>query len=428
MTDLYEMVRFHMDRRGMSLRALAKALHHDPSYLSKALRGVKPCGPRLAAEIDGLLCAGGEIIEVAARREALARQDHVPVRQAATVPQRDLAEGHARRDLAMLAMTVTSLLDVLRDASPDLPERIARGPRVDAETAAGLENVMLGYRQIYQSAGAPALLDPVYGALRLLTQLAPSAGAYLGQVVSLIGQASSLAATMLMLDRGDYAGASKYLAVAARAAQQCGDAEVMSIALAARAFHCAYTGDLAGGRAFASEAVHLAGPAVHPRTRGWVSAVESEMHATAGDEESFSRAVDTAAGHLQAPMPQRQWKGIGAFIPAKLTAYRGSGLMRLHRYAEAEAVLLDALGQLDPVQAKHRCTAHVDLAYAYARDRKPDEAAHHATAALDIIAVTGHAESMRRATRVYEAIRPSRTAAARDLGGQLMAVRAGLAG
>jgi hypothetical protein len=428
MTDLYEMVRFHMDRRGMSLRALAKALHHDPSYLSKALHGVKPCGPKLAAEIDGLLGAGGEITEAAAQRDALAREDRVPVRRAARGPLRDLAEGQGRRDFVMLAMTVTSLLDALRVASPDLPERIARGPRVDAETATGLENVMLGYRQIYQSAGAPALLDPVCGALRLLTQLAPSAGAYLSQVISLIGQASSLAATMLMLDQGDYAGAARYLAVAARAAQQCEDAEVLSITLAARAFHCAYTGDPAGGRAFASEAVHLAGPGVHPRTRGWVSAVESEMQATSGDEGSFSRAVDTAAGHLDAPMPERQWKGIGAFIPAKLTAYRGSGLMRLHRYPEAEAVLLDALGKLDPVQAKHRCTAHVDLAYAYARDRKPDEAAHHATAALDIIAVTGHAESMRRATRVYEAIRPSGTAGARDLGSRLMTVRAGLAG
>jgi hypothetical protein len=49
-------------------------------------------------------------------------------------------------------------------------------------------------------------------------------------------------------------------------------------------------------------------------------------------------------------------------------------------------VPLDALRQLDPVQAKHRCTAHIDLADALARDRKPDEAAEHAIRALDIIA------------------------------------------
>ena len=54
--------------------------------------------------------------------------------------------------------------------------------------------------------------------------------------------------------------------------------------------------------------------------------------------------------------------------PAKLTAHRGAGLMRLHRYADAEADLLGALGQLHPVQAKHRTTAHIDLADAFARD------------------------------------------------------------
>jgi hypothetical protein len=62
------------------------------------------------------------------------------------------------------------------NALPPEPRRIAAGSRVDAETATGLENVMLGYRQIYQSAGAAALLDPVCGTLHLLTELAPSAG------------------------------------------------------------------------------------------------------------------------------------------------------------------------------------------------------------------------------------------------------------
>ncbi len=50
----------------MSLRALASAVHQDPSYLSKALRGLKPCGPRLARDIDDALAAGGEVIQAAA--------------------------------------------------------------------------------------------------------------------------------------------------------------------------------------------------------------------------------------------------------------------------------------------------------------------------------------------------------------------------
>ena len=102
--------------------------------------------------------------------------------------------------------------------------------------------------------------------------------------------------------------------------------------------------------------------------------------------------------------------------------------MRLHRYADAQRELAHALEQLDPVQAKHRATAHIDLADAFARDGKPDEAAGQAMLALDIIAVTGHAESLRRAAGIYEAIRPTRTAAARELGSRILAVRAGSVG
>jgi len=425
MADLDALVTSLREQRGLSLRTLAKAVHQDPSYLSKSLRGLKPCGAALALAIDEALGAEGQVVEAASRREQSRKEDD----QMAGNPVTTGGKSASRRDFVALAMTVTSLLDVLRASSPDLPERIALAPRVDGETVAGLEHVMLGYRQIYQSAGAATLLDPVCGALRLLTDLAPAAGTHRDQVVSLIGQAGSLAATMLMLDRGDYPSAGRYLAVSARAAQQCDDQELMAITLAARAFHSAYSGHQADGVSYAREAVNLATSAdVHPRTAGWVSAVESEMHATAGDELSFNRSLDAATTHVTAPMPGRHWKGIGAFTPAKLAAYRGAGLTRLRRYGEAQDVLEAALAQLDPVQAKHRCTAHVDLADAYARDRKPDQAAQHALDALNIIEVTRHAESMRRVGVIYEALRPSRARGTSELGSRLMAVRAASVG
>jgi hypothetical protein len=323
-----------------------------------------------------------------------------------------------------MAMGAMSMLDVMRGHSAELPERVACGARVDGDVAGGLANVVLGYRQIYQSAGAAALLDPVCGTLSLLTELAASAGVYRDQIVSLIGQAASLAATMLMLDLGDYAASTRYLALAARAAQQSADHELLAITMAARAFHASYSGSPADGLTWASEAVSIASRGIHPRTYGWVSAVESEMHATLGDEAAYRRSIETAASQVSGSMPDTQWKGIGAFSPAKLTAYQGAGLMRLHRYGEAQRVLLEALSQLDQVQAKHRCTAQIDLADAFARDRKPDDAADHAIRALEIIAVTRHAESMRRVSGIYREVRPAGTATVRELGSRLLEVRA----
>jgi hypothetical protein len=69
MTDLYDLVRVHRERRGLSLRGLARAIPCDPSYLSKALHGAKPCGPALARAIDDALDAGGEIVQAAARAD-----------------------------------------------------------------------------------------------------------------------------------------------------------------------------------------------------------------------------------------------------------------------------------------------------------------------------------------------------------------------
>ncbi len=329
-----------------------------------------------------------------------------------------------RRDFVVLAASVASVLGALRAAPAGVGS--PRGIPVDEATVGALEQVMASYRAMYQSVGSRILLEPVCGALGLLAGIAPSAGRHRDAVVSLIGQAASLAAGMLLLDQGDYPAASRYATIASRAAAQSCDREVAAITLAIRAFQGAYSGDPGSGVDFAAAASDAAAGA-HPRTRGWVSAVESEMHAIAGDEPGAMRALDAAETALAGPMPEIPWKGIGAFTDAKLIAYRGSALMRLRRYGPAQAVLLDALGQLDPVQAKHRCTAHVDLASAYARDGRPDQAASHAELALDIIDETGHTESLRRVADVYATVRRTGIPAARDLGSRLAETRAQMA-
>lgn len=112
------------------------------------------------------------------------------------------------------------------------------------------------------------------------------------------------------------------------------------------------------------------------------------------------------------------------FNSDKLIAYRGGGLMRLGRYAEAQQELLAALGRLDPALRKHRCTAHVDLAEAFVRDRKVDDGAEHAIDALKIITDIRHADSLRRVAKLYTAVRPTRTPTVRRLGEKLIELKA----
>jgi transcriptional regulator with XRE-family HTH domain len=87
MADLEAVVTRLREQRGISQNALAKAIHHDRSYLSKALRGIRPCGPALARAIDEALEAGGEVIDAAARAATVA-----PFRLLAS-PSRVMASG-----------------------------------------------------------------------------------------------------------------------------------------------------------------------------------------------------------------------------------------------------------------------------------------------------------------------------------------------
>jgi hypothetical protein len=52
------------------------------------------------------------------------------------------------------------------------------------------------------------------------------------------------------------------------------------------------------------------------------------------------------------------------------------------------------------------------------------EGTRHAAAALDIIAVTRHADSLRRVVGLYQFAKPAKTAAVRDLRSRLLEVTA----
>jgi tetratricopeptide (TPR) repeat protein len=334
-----------------------------------------------------------------------------------------------RREFLALTGVAIAALETLRSQSPSAitrPEAWREARRMDAETYEGLANLVLGYRQVYRSASAVSLLAPVCGTLSLLTELAPDSGRYRDPMVSLIGQAAALASAILIFDTRDFTTAKHYLTIGVRAAQQSSDNEVLAISLACRAFHATYSGDAQTGVAFAEGALDVAAGGIHPRTHGWIAAVASEMHATLGPrgEAACMAALETAGEQLTRPMPEQPWSGIGAFDDGKLAAYRGGDLMRLGNYAGARAQLQAALDQLSPALAKHRCTAHIDLAEACAHDNELDQAVDHAVRALEIISSTRHADSLRRVEGVHAAIKASSPAQARALGSRLLEFKA----
>ncbi|MGH3252797.1 MAG: helix-turn-helix domain-containing protein [Trebonia sp.] len=422
-------------RRGLTQADFGSMIGRSESWVSKVETGAMRLDSlALARKIAGLLgvdagCLLG-LDSGSGQAAALPGVREFEIRHLLVSPGDGEAMDPVRRRWFFVQAGAVALevLQALRAGRDDLPERAAaarsgRG-RVDAETAGGLGEVILRLRTAYRSASGYSLLGPAYGMLNLVTELAPDAGRERSRMVALMGQAGTLMASVFALDLEDFEAARPYLRLAMRAAQESSDAELMAFTLGGRAFHAAHGGDLRSGAAFADAALDAARAGIHPQTHAWLLAVASEMHASTGAGARCEQLLDQAAGQLELPDEGRAWVGIGAFNPAKLAAYRGGDMMRLGRYREAQEILGAALAGLDPALSKHRCTAHIDLAGALARDGRLDEAADHAVSALEIIGRTRHAGSLRRVEELHREIAQSGSRAGRRLGEQLLYLKA----
>jgi len=296
----------------------------------------------------------------------------------------------------------------------------------DLETLEGLEQTTLGLRRAYRSAGALSLLGASHGTLNLLTEMMPYAGRHQSRLVTAIGQTAGLIGVMLTLDLNDFDAGGHYLSIATRAAKQANNDELLAFILGAHAFHAAYNPktDAGDGRDYADAALAIANRGISPVTHGWLSAVASEMYAVEKDELGCRRLLDSAAKHLEAADPAEPWAGIGVFNADKLSAYVGGDLMRLGRYSEAQQHLHNALDRLDESLLKHRCTAYVDLAEAYAANNQVAEAAEYAKNALTIVSGTRHAMSLKRIEKLYRSVRAADQSAGKQLGEMLIELRA----
>ncbi|WP_433231932.1 helix-turn-helix domain-containing protein [Actinomadura formosensis] len=126
-----------MAERGMSLRKLAKVAHYDSSHLSRVSRGHKPPSQELAARLDELLGAGGELAALAPARPGV---DHPTLQQPSTAARSpvnvnigdtpDDWDDMERRRLLLAALgmgagalgssaeSVRQLLDLVLDSEP----------------------------------------------------------------------------------------------------------------------------------------------------------------------------------------------------------------------------------------------------------------------------------------------------------------------
>lgn len=301
-------------------------------------------------------------------------------------------------------------------------------PGLDPGLLEDLSEIGVLYRRSYRAVPSESLLPLAVGQVRLAFSLEP-ADQPQPQRVALIrhaGQMAALAGVVQMLDLGDFTAADPLLRLAAQAAGAIGDAELTAVVYGCRAFHAGYSGDLPDGLDWAQAGQDAAARGASPRTRAWVAAVASEMHASLADADGCARALEQARNALARPAQDERWAGIGWLDEAKLDAYEGGDLSRLGRHGAAIERLTHALDTLDPSMARHRATALVDRADALAASGEAEAACRDAGEALETVARVHHAETLRRITKVALAVRAHRSPAARSLREHLIDVRASL--
>jgi plasmid maintenance system antidote protein VapI len=243
MTDLTEVTRRFMAERGMSLRALARNAGYDPSHLSKVLRGVKPCGAKMASDLDAALDAGGEIARMASRPDQRAHEDEV---------------GYV---------------------APELADYF-RGQLAGHYTA----DMYLGPRH---------LIPTVQTQAELIIRLTHAADKPVRRELLDIGAAYTAMLGWLFQDAGDLTTSAHWRDITLSMAHRAGDPQLVSYALTNKAMLAIDQGE---GRAVIdySQAALAGESGLSPKARVLALQHQAHGHAMTGDRPAADRLLDTA--------------------------------------------------------------------------------------------------------------------------------------
>jgi tetratricopeptide (TPR) repeat protein len=338
-----------MARRGLGVRALARQVPCNHALISRYVNGHQVPTPGMAARLDALLSAAGELAALAA----------------APGPHGGQA---ADDEIAALELT-----------------RHATASEVGAATVEQLEQAVDGLAVAYPGTPPAVLLARVRSHLGYVTGLLDRRTTFAehGRLLVAGGWLSLLAATCL-IDLRRRAAALAHLRTAAQIARETGHAEIAAWCLETRAWQFLTDGDYP----HAAELARAAQRAAPPGGSAVIQATAQEGRAWArlgAGSETRDALARTEA--LVSPLPQPdQPEHHYRYDPAKSDAYIATTLSWLGDPAAesyARRVLARVETTLDgPPRPRRAATARLDLALALAATGRPDEAAATAMQAV----------------------------------------------
>jgi hypothetical protein len=358
MTDFAEVVKRHMQRRDMSLRATAAAAHYDPGMLSKVLNGKREATPYLAGRLDDALGAEGEI--------RAARPGQPKPRKLKPASTQGQPSG------AVLAIQATMTgdpaeLDIAADGLAELVSHYARAVAV-------VPSAMV-YDEL---ASARAFAGSLLG------RTAPKGRPELAITAGWLSSLLAVSAT----DLGDQAAALVWCADAERRGRDTGFPELLGWAALTRAAIAYYQGDPARSAAIARKGQGVAPEGSVASMK--LTAQEMRCLALLGDLAGMAGARKRAMAAMASIRPGADVGGIYSSPRADDPPYTATSLLLAGRHAEAAemtrriiATAYQPRARPDVGQPTNYARTLLILALAAAGLGNVDEAAAHGAAALD---------------------------------------------
>jgi transcriptional regulator with XRE-family HTH domain len=313
------------------------------------------------------------------------------------------------------------------EASDRLAWALERPSQVDLAMVSDMETITAAHRRSYRQLSVHALLPQTESQFQAVTELLqrPQPLRLRQRLIAIAGETAVLAGTLRFIDLYEFELGRSNRELVMTAAREAEAGELGAFILGCMGFHARYSGNHKQAVDLIEQARKVAETVASPLTRGWLAAVASEIHATAGDAKASLRALEWA-GHALGEAHQddeASWIGIGTFNHAKLEAYHGVCYLQLGRPADAVPALTRALDTLDPALKKHRCTALADLATGLIQLHEVEEGCERASQSLTLAAELRHGVSIDRIRKLRQHLRPwQRSPAVRQLTEQLAAV------
>ncbi len=295
-------------------------------------------------------------------------------------------------------------------AGPDEFERFERAlahpRRTDAAVVEHLRRMLAEQRRAEDALGARRLLPPVLAQIEVTGGLARDARSPVRRELLEVGSHYRQFAAWMAQDAMDTAGAQRHYDAAMEAAQEIGDADMITSVLSLKS-HLAWSVGNAARAVGLAEAGQRTPGRVSDAVLGLIAQQEARGHALDGDDDATERALDrsTALTHAAAEHPEDAPPWVYFAGPDRLAYQRGVAYVELGRHGEAAPLLAAALNALDGGYDRAQARYAAVLALALAGAGEADAAVVHAKHSAELAAATGSALAARELRRVRAALR-----------------------